>query len=122
VLAHIDSANKQRYREVGPEVYNFVLDTQTVLQIIALIGTGVGAAKFIDTKIDALRKEINERLDRCPIRNECDSRKREVYRRFESLESSSARFQEHVYNRVGEIAQKAQIIVSRKDLRSVDDN
>jgi prefoldin subunit 5 len=91
----------------------FVYDFAPIIQVIAFLGAGVAATKYIDNKISALEKRLNVRIDKVeqkldgfyalsiqqPLKNE------EFERRISLLE-----------DKIGEIAQKAQMIVGSRDL------
>lgn len=85
-----------------------MLDTQSVLQILALIGSGIAAAKYVDSRIEKFETRINKDLDEW---------KMDTTQRFVKQEADFVRFQEHCYHLIGDLSQKAQILVAREELR-----
>ncbi len=107
-----------------------MIDYQTIAQVVSFFVAGIGAAAYVDRKISATEKrltskiantekiltekvlalekkleQLDQKFEYFVPRRECTLINRNIEQRLDNLE-----------DKLGEIAQKAQIIVSTKEL------
>lgn len=91
-------------------------DFTPIIQVIAFLGAGVGAATFVDRKISALEKSLNSKIAGLEKKIDNSAKNHVSQRECGIMNKNMDQRIDKIEMKVGDMAQKAQIIVAAKAL------
>jgi len=92
------------------------MDAATIIQTLSILAAGAGAAKYVESSINKLSERMDKRLDGF------DGRLDNIHKDFVGQKEYDRDMNviekrlDHTEQKLGEISQKAQIIVARHEL------